>query len=106
MPAGRHDGRAVVVYTAARLGLFLVCVVLGWVAGLSGAPLLIAALVVSGLLSWFVLSRQRIAMGSVVERRVNRLQQRIDARAAAEDAYVDALQGSPRIEAAERRREA
>jgi hypothetical protein len=70
-------------------------VVIGWLAGLSGALLLIAALLVSGLLSWFVLRRQRIAMGSVVERRVDGLRARIDARAAAEDAYVDAVQGMP-----------
>jgi hypothetical protein len=94
VPAGRHDGRAVVIYTAARLGLFLVFVVLGWVAGLSGPLLLIVALLLSGLLSWFLLRRQRVAMGGVVERRVNRLRDRIDSRAAAEDAYVDALQGT------------
>jgi hypothetical protein len=72
----------------------LICLVLGWVAGLSGAFLLVVALLVSGLISWFVLQRQRIAMGGVVERRVNRLRSRIDERAAAEDAYVDALPGN------------
>lgn len=82
------------VYTAARAGLLLICLVLGWVAGLSGAFLLVVALLVSGLISWFVLQRQRIAMGGVVERRVNRLRSRIDERAAAEDAYVDALPGN------------
>jgi len=92
---GRESGRAIVVYTAARAGLLLVCFVLGWVAGLSGPLLIIAALLVSGLLSWFLLSRQRIAMGSAVEGRVNRMRERIDKRAAAEDAYVDAQQGIP-----------
>jgi hypothetical protein len=92
---GRRDGRAIVVYTAARAGLLIACVAIGWVAGLSGPLLLVVALLVSGLLSWFVLSRQRIAMGGVVERRVNRVRQGIDSRAAAEDAYVDALQRVP-----------
>jgi len=92
---GRRDGRAVAVYTAARVGLFVLCAVLGWVAGLSGPLLLIAALLVSGVLSWFLLGRQRVAMGNVVERRVGRMRARIDARAAAEDAYVDAVQGMP-----------
>ena len=64
-------------------------------AGLSGPLLLIAALLVSGVLSWFLLRGQRVAMGTVVERRVNRMRDRIDARAAAEDAYVDAVQGMP-----------
>ena len=93
MSAGRHDGRAVVVYTAARVGVLLGCLVLGWIAGLNGALLLIAALLVSGVVSWFLLRRQRVAMGSVVERRVGRIQGRLDARAAAEDAYVDAVHG-------------
>ena len=93
MPAGRHDGRAVVVYTAARVGLFLGCLVLGWITGLDGALLLIAALLVSGVLSWFLLRRQRVAMGNVVGRRVERVQGRLDARAAVEDAYVDAMHG-------------
>ena len=91
---GRRDGRAIVVYTAARAGLLLICLVLGWVAGLSGPVLLVVALLVSGLISWFLLQRQRIAMGGVVERRVNRLRSRIDERAAAEDAYVEAMQGN------------
>ena len=90
---GRRDGRAIVVYTALRLGLFVLCAVLGWLAGLSGPVLLIAALLVSGVLSWFLLRRQRVAMGSVVERRMDGMRARIDSRSAAEDAYVDAMQG-------------
>jgi hypothetical protein len=92
---GRRDGRAIAVYTAARVGLFWLCAVLGWLAGLSGPVLLIVALLVSGVLSWFLLRRQRIAMGGVVERRVTGVRDRLDARAAAEDAYVDAIQGMP-----------
>lgn len=92
---GRRDGRAIVIYTAARAGLLGICLILGWVAGLSGPFLIIVALLVSGLVSWFVLSRQRIAMGGEVERRVNRVRDRIDSRAAAEDAYVDALERVP-----------
>ena len=95
MPAGRRDGRAVVVYTAARIGLFLGCLTVGWFAGLGGAALLITALLASGVLSWFLLRRQRLAMGNVVERRMARMQSRFDQRAAAEDAYVDALHGAP-----------
>lgn len=95
---GRRDGRAIVVYTAARAGLLIVCLVLGWVAGLSGALLLIVALLVSGLLSWFLLQRQRLAVGGAVERRISRARERIDRRAAAEDAYVDAMQGNTHSE--------
>lgn len=85
-----------VVYTAARFGLFAGCLVLGWLAGLGGAVLLIAALLVSGLLSWFVLRRQRIAMGAAVDRGLGRARNRIESRAAAEDAYVDSLQAADR----------
>jgi uncharacterized protein DUF4229 len=92
---GRRDGRAVAGYTAARAGLLLLCLVLGWVAGLGGPFLLIVALLVSGLLSWFLLRNQRMAVGGVVERRVDKLRERMDSRAAAEDAYVDAVQGIP-----------
>ena len=92
---GRRDGRAIVIYTGLRVGLFVGCAALGWLAGLSGPVLLIAALLVSGVLSWFLLRRQRIAMGSVVERRVSGMRSRIDERASAEDAYVDAMRGIP-----------
>lgn len=72
----------------------MLCLVLAWVAGLNGALLLIVALLASGVLSWFVLRRPRLAMSGAVERRVTRLQRSIDSRAAAEDAYVDSLQGT------------
>ena len=91
---GPRDGRAIAVYTGARLGLFVLCLVLAWVVGLNGGMLLIVALVASGVLSWFVLRRPRVAMSTAVERRVARVQHRIDARSAAEDAYVDSLQGT------------
>ena len=78
----------------ARFALFALCLVLAWVAGLSGPLLLVVALIASGVLSWFVLRRPRIAMSGAVERRMSRLQSSIDARAGAEDAYVDSLQGT------------
>lgn len=93
---GPREGRAIAVYTLARLGLFALCLALAWVAGLGGAVLLIVALLASGLLSWFVLRRPRLAMSGVVERRVSRVQRRIAERSAAEDAYVDPVQGTIR----------
>ena len=91
---GARDGRAIAVYTGARLGLFALCLALAWVAGLNGGVLLIVALLASGLLSWFVLRRPRLAMSGAVERRMSRVQSRIDQRSSAEDAYVDALPGT------------
>jgi hypothetical protein len=91
-PDRPRDGRAVVVYTLGRLGLFLFCALLAWLAGFSGLPMLITALLVSGVLSWFLLRRQRLAMGGAVEGLVDRTRRRIDEGAAAEDAYVDQLE--------------
>lgn len=91
-PDRARHGRAVVVYTLARAGLFLLCLLLAWLAGFSGLPMLIAALLVSGVLSWFLLQRQRLAMGGAVEGFVDRARRRIDEKASAEDAYVDRLE--------------
>ena len=83
--------RSVVAYNLGRLGLFVGCAVLGYLAGLRGLPLLAAALLVSGVLSWFLLARQRAAMAEVVGGAVSRGRSRLAQRAADEDAYVDAL---------------
>ncbi len=79
------------VYTAARATLLLACLVLGWLAGLGGLLLVVVALVASGVLSWFLLQRQRLAMGAAVDRSVQDVRGRLRDRVAAEDAYVDAL---------------
>ena len=78
-------------YNLGRLGLFVGCAVLGYVAGLRGLLLLAAALIVSGVLSWFLLARQRAAMAEVVGGAVTRGRSRLAQRAAEEDAYVDSL---------------
>ena len=83
--------RSVVAYNLGRLGLFVGCAVLGYVAGLRGLVLLAAALLVSGVLSWFLLARQRAAMAEVVGDAVTRGRSRLAQRAAEEDAYVDSL---------------
>jgi hypothetical protein len=83
--------RAVVAYNLCRLGLFVACCVLGYLAGLHGLLLLAAALLVSGILSWFLLARQRAAMAEVVGGAFTRGRSRLAQRAAEEDAYVDSL---------------
>jgi hypothetical protein len=82
--------RAVAVYNAARLGLFVVCLLLGYAAGLRGALLLAAALLVSGVLSYFLLTRQRVAMGLAVESAIRERRSRLAQRTAAEDAADEA----------------
>jgi hypothetical protein len=93
--AERGASRAVLTYNLCRLGLLLLCLGLGWIAGLRSIALIVAALFVSGVLSWFALRPQRIAMGAAVERSVSRSQVRFAARAAAEDSYVDSILGPP-----------
>jgi hypothetical protein len=74
-----------------RLALFTGCLGLALAVGLRGFVALLVALVVSGLLSLFLLGRHRAAMSVAVDRRMNRLRARAGARTAAEDAYVDSL---------------
>jgi hypothetical protein len=83
--------RVVVAYNLGRLGLFVACCVLGYLAGLRGLVLLAGALVVSGILSWFLLARQRAAMAEVVGGALTRGRSRLGQRGAEEDAYVDSL---------------
>ena len=83
--------RSALTYNLGRLGLFIVCVVLGWVAGLRSIWLLVAALLVSGVLSYFLLARQRIAMASAVTDVVTRSRERMARRTAEEDAYAASL---------------
>lgn len=84
-------GRAIVVYNLGRLVLLAACLGLGWLAGLQGIWLIVAALLVSGVLSWFLLARQRVRMGLAVEHSVGRQRGRWAERAASEDQYVDKL---------------
>ena len=98
----RSASRAVLVYNLCRLGLLVVCLGLGWLAGIRNwLVLIVAALLVSGLLSWFLLRRQRTQMGQAVERAVARGQARMGAHTAAEDAYVDSVLASSSSPAAE-----
>ena len=77
--------RATVAYTLARMVLFLVAAVLFYLAGARGLLLLGLALVVSGVASYIVLSRQRDAMSGALVRRLRSVRSRIDAGAQSED---------------------
>jgi Protein of unknown function (DUF4229) len=88
----RGASRAFLVYNLCRLGLLLVCLGIALLAGLPTFAAILVALLVSGGLSWFLLRRQREAMGVAIERTVERSRERLAAKTVAEDAYVDALQ--------------
>ncbi len=92
------------VYTTSRLLLFVITASVLALAGMHGVGLLLVALLVSGLLSYVLLSKQRDAMSAAVVARsegnggssagwfrgLRGLRDRIDERAKAEDAADDA----------------
>ncbi len=77
--------RAALAYTTARIVLFVVAAGLFYLAGARGLLLLGLALVVSGVASYVVLSRQRDAMSGALVNRFRSLRSRIDQGARSED---------------------
>jgi Mn2+/Fe2+ NRAMP family transporter len=77
--------RATFAYTTARILLFVAATGLCYLAGARGLLLLGLALLVSGVASYVVLSRQRDAMSGALVNRLRTLRARIDAGAKAED---------------------
>jgi hypothetical protein len=77
--------RPVLLYTAARLGLFAVALGLLWLLQLRGLWLVAGAVLLSGLASYVVLARQRDAVSGVVAGRLERGRRRIDDGARSED---------------------
>jgi hypothetical protein len=75
----------VIAYTAARLAIFAGVLAVLSIVGLRGVALLIAALLVSGLLSAWLLVHQRDIMSDALAGRLTRIRSRLDEAAAAED---------------------
>jgi membrane protein implicated in regulation of membrane protease activity len=73
-------------YTLARLGLVAVAAGVLWLIGLRGPVLVVLAFVISGLVSFVVLARQRGALARTVESRASRIRDRMAEAEAAEDA--------------------
>lgn len=80
---------ALLRYTALRLLIFVVVVALLWIVGLRGFVLLLFALLLSGVVSLFVLNRSRDAVSTALVNRQQRIKQRMVERTAAEDAWND-----------------
>jgi hypothetical protein len=72
-------------YTTLRISLFLGVLLLLSLLGLRDLPLLALAVLVSGLISYSLLSKQRDAMSGVVAGRIQRIRRSIDDSARAED---------------------
>ena len=77
--------RATFAYTAARLLIFVAMLGLLWLLGARGFLLFGLALVISGIISFVVLSRQRDAMSGAITSRIGNFRQRLDEGTRAED---------------------
>jgi hypothetical protein len=92
---GRSGAFSIAVYTAMRVGLFIgVWLLLQLLTSLRGLWAVAIAIVISGLISVFVLNRQRAAMSSVVGGFFGRINARIDAASQAEDEWGEQPQGN------------
>jgi hypothetical protein len=100
-PEGHHSGGIgdnrpvrrpgpVLLYTAARVGLFLAALVVLYVAGMRQLLLLFVAVVVSGILSYVLLGRLRDQMSSSVVEHGQTFRSRLRSRTTAEDEADDA----------------
>ena len=76
------------IYTGLRAALFAVCLGVLWVAlhsWLSIWPIALLALIISSILSVFVLRAARDRLAGTIERRATRMSERIEAARRAED---------------------
>jgi len=85
--------KAFAIYTALRLGMFVVCyAVIGWIYvglfGKAGALLwpFLAAIVISSMLSWKFLAPQRERFAAVVQGRAERASTKFEEMRSKEDA--------------------
>jgi Mn2+/Fe2+ NRAMP family transporter len=87
--------RATLSYTTLRLAIFAVALGLLYLVGARGFLLLAVAALVSALLSWIVLARQRQAMAGSISKRITRVREGLDAGARAEDADEPEVPAGP-----------
>ncbi|MCW2943633.1 MAG: hypothetical protein JWR24_350 [Actinoallomurus sp.] len=77
--------RHVIVYTAARLALFAATAGVLYLVGARGFLLLCLAILISGIISFVLLSRQRDAVSSSVTERAARMRENLAEGTARED---------------------
>jgi Mn2+/Fe2+ NRAMP family transporter len=77
--------RATFAYTTARILLFAVMLGLLYVVGARGLLLIGLAVLISGIVSFVVLSRQRDAMSGAITSRIGNFRQRLEEGTRAED---------------------
>jgi hypothetical protein len=81
---------AIVRYNVYRVVLLVIALGLGYLAGLRGLLLIVAALLASGLASYFLLTRQRLEMAAALGSVLGVARRRTAARAVREDAAAAA----------------
>ena len=77
--------RATMSYTVLRLGLFVLVFLLLYLVGARSILLLAGAILISGLISYFVLNAQRSAMSGALSKRLTNFRERLDAGTRSED---------------------
>lgn len=77
--------RATLAYTASRILLFIAALLLAYLAGARGLLLVGLALLVSGIVSYVLLARQRERMAGSLSARLRLLRTRLDEGTKAED---------------------
>jgi Mn2+/Fe2+ NRAMP family transporter len=77
--------RPTLAYTSARILLFVAALGVLYLAGARGALLLGLAIIISGVVSFIVLSRQRDQMSGALANRIRDWRTRLDEGARAED---------------------
>ena len=77
--------RATMSYTVLRLGLFVIVFLLLYLVGACSILLLAGAILISGLISYFVLNAQRSAMSGALSKRLTNFRERLDAGTRSED---------------------
>ncbi|HTS98985.1 MAG TPA: DUF4229 domain-containing protein [Streptosporangiaceae bacterium] len=77
--------RATVAYSSARILLFAATLGVLYLVGARGLLLIGLALVISGIISFVLLSRQRDAMSGAITSRIGGFRQRLDEGSRAED---------------------
>jgi Protein of unknown function (DUF4229) len=76
---------ATFVYTTSRILLFAVVLGLLYMVGARGLLLIGLAVLISGIVSFIVLSRQRDAMSGAITSRISKFRERLDEGTRAED---------------------
>ena len=77
--------RATLYYTVLRFGLFIVAFGVLYAAGVRSILLLGGAILISGVVSYFVLTPQRNAMSNALSKRVTGFRDRLDSGTRSED---------------------